>query len=157
MTEQTAAAITLERCAQDVMETIPLVMRFIRTEMRSRRAPSLSVHQFRVLTFLSRNPESPLTRVTEHLGVSRSTASALVDRLVRRQLVSRTEDPRERRCVMLTLTPTGIEHLQQARDATCARLAKVLAGLPSADLVHVAEGLTRLGAAFEEISASPRR
>ncbi|MDH3604619.1 MAG: MarR family transcriptional regulator [Candidatus Tectomicrobia bacterium] len=157
MKAQAATAITPERCAQDVMETIPLVMRFIRTEMRSRRAPSLSVPQFRVLTFLSRRPGAPLTRVTEHLGVSRSTASALVDRLVRRQLVSRAEDPQERRCVMLTLTPTGAQHLQQAREATCARLANVLAGLPPADLLHVADGLTRLGAAFEESSASPRR
>lgn len=153
MKGRTATTITPERCAQDVMETIPLVMRFIRTEMCSRRAPSLSVSQFRVLTFLSRNPGAPLTSITEHLGVSRSTASALVDRLVRRQLVSRTEDPQERRCVMLTLTSTGAQHLQQARDATCARLTKVLAGLPPADLRHVAEGLTRLGAAFEEISA----
>lgn len=157
MKEQATTAITPERCAQDVMETVPLVMRFIRTEMRSRRAPSLSVSQFRVLTFLSRNPGTPLTSVTDHLGVSRSTASALVDRLVRRQLVSRTEDPHERRCVMLTLTPTGVQHLQQARDATCARLTKVLAGLPTADLHHVVDGLTRLGAAFEEISSAPRR
>jgi hypothetical protein len=34
------------------METVPLVMRFIRTEMRSRRAPLLAVPQFRVLTLL---------------------------------------------------------------------------------------------------------
>jgi DNA-binding MarR family transcriptional regulator len=57
-----------------------------------------------MLTFPSRRPGAPLTSVAEHLGVSRSTASALVDRLVRRQLVSRTEDPQKRRCVMLTLT-----------------------------------------------------
>lgn len=157
MKAQAATAVNPERCAQDVMETIPLVMRFIRTEMRSRRAPSLSVPQFRVLTFLSRRPGAPLTSVSEHLGVSRSTASALVDRLVRRQLVSRTEDPQERRCVMLTLTPTGSQHLQQAREATCARLAKVLAGLPPADLLLVAEGLTRLGAAFEETRVSQSR
>jgi hypothetical protein len=50
---QTAPTLTPELCAQEVMETVPLVMRFIRKEMRSRRAPSLSVPQLRVLTFLS--------------------------------------------------------------------------------------------------------
>jgi DNA-binding MarR family transcriptional regulator len=150
---QAETAITPELCAREVMETVPLVMRFIRKETRSRRAPSLSVPQFRVLTFLSRTPGAPLSGVAEHLGVARSTASAIVDRLVRRRLVSRTVDPRERRCVVLTLTPTGAEHLQQAREAACAHLAKVLAGLSAADLLHVAEGLTLLGRAFKEIVA----
>jgi DNA-binding MarR family transcriptional regulator len=139
------------------METIPLVMRFIRKEMRSRRAPSLSVPQLRVLTFLHHVPGAPLASVTEHLGVSRSTASAIVDRLVRRKLVNRTEDPQERRCVVLTLTPAGVQHLQQAREATSTRLAKVLAGLSAADLLHVTAGLTMLRRAFEEITAARRR
>ena len=104
MQSQVAMASTPELCAREVMETVPLVMRFIRKEMRSRRAPSLSVPQFHVLTFLSCEPGAPLSSVAEHLGVTRSTASAIVDRLVRRKLVSRTAHPQERRCVVLTLT-----------------------------------------------------
>jgi DNA-binding MarR family transcriptional regulator len=148
MPPQPATALTPELCAHEVMETIPLVMRFIRKEMRSRRAPSLSVPQLRVLTFLNHAPGAPLASVTEHLGVSRSTASAIVDRLVRRRLVHRTADPQERRCVVLTLTPAGAQHLQQARHATCTRLAQVLASLSEADLLHITEGLTLLGNAF---------
>jgi DNA-binding MarR family transcriptional regulator len=157
MQSPTATMLTPELCAHEVMETIPLVMRFIRKEMRSRRAPSLSIPQLRVLTFLHHVPGAPLAGVTEHLGVSRSTASALVDRLVRRKLVNRTEDPQERRCVVLTLTPAGAQHLQQARDATCACLAQVLAGLSEADLLQVTEGLTLLGNAFKEMMTSRRR
>jgi DNA-binding MarR family transcriptional regulator len=151
MNPRKATTITPELCAREVMETVPLVMRFIRTEMRSRRAPSLSIPQFRVLTFLSRRPGAPLSSVAEHLGVTRSTASAIVDRLVRRNLVSRTEHPQERRCVVLMLTPAGAQHLQQAREAASARMAKVLAGLSATDLGRVAEGLTLLGKAFREI------
>jgi DNA-binding MarR family transcriptional regulator len=109
-----------------------------------------------VLTFLSHASGAPLASVTEHLGVSRSTASAIIDRLVRRKLVNRAEDPQERRCVVLTLTPAGEQHLQQARDATCTRLAKVLAGLSAADLLQVTEGLMLLGNAFKEMVASRR-
>lgn len=157
MKSQAAVAITPERCAREVMETVPLVMRFIRAEMRSRRAPSLSIPQFRVLTFLSRTPGAPLSAVAAHLGVARSTASATVDRLVRRKLVSRTAHPVERRCVVLTLTPAGAQHLQQAREAACARMAKVFAGLPSADLLRLTEGLTLLGNGFKEIIAERHR
>jgi DNA-binding MarR family transcriptional regulator len=157
MKSQAATAITPDLCAREVMETVPLVMRFIRTEMRSRRAPSLSVPQFRVLTFLSRRPGAALSSVAEHLGVARSTASAMVDRLVRRELVSRTTHPEERRSVVLTLTPAGAQHLQHARAAASARMAKVLAGLPAADLLQVTQGLTLLGRAFKEIAVRRQR
>jgi DNA-binding MarR family transcriptional regulator len=150
---QAVTEITPELCAREVMETVPLVMRFIRAEMRSRRAPSLSIPQFRVLTFLSRTPGAPLSAVAEHLGVARSTASAIVDRLVRRKLVSRTAHPVERRCVVLTLTTAGAEHFQQAREAASARMAKVFAGLSAADLLRVTEAVTLLGSAFKEITA----
>lgn len=146
---QPQPATTPENCAREVMEIVPLVMHCIRTEMRSRRSPALSVPQFRVLTFLSRRPGAPLASVAEHLGVARSTASAMVDRLVRRQLVNRTEDPQERRCVVLTLTPAGRQHLQQTRDAACAQMATVLAGLSATDLVRVTEGLMCLGSVFK--------
>ena len=157
MKARVATASTPELCAREVMETVPVVMRFIRMEMRSRRAPSLSVPQFRVLTFLSRRPGAPLSSVAEHLGVARSTASATVDRLVRRQLVSRTTHPEERRSVVLTLTPVGAQQLQQAREAAATQMAKVLAGLPAAELLQVTQGLTLLSHAFKEIAAPHHR
>jgi DNA-binding MarR family transcriptional regulator len=153
---QEALATAPELCAREVMDTVPLVMRFIRKEMRSRRAPSLSIPQFRVLTFLSRTPGAPLSSVAEHLGVTRSTASAIVDRLVRRKLVDRMKHPEERRSVVLTLTSAGAQHLQHAREAASGSMAKVLAGLPAGDLLQVTQGLTLLGRAFKEI-AVPRR
>jgi hypothetical protein len=70
MKAQAVTVITSNQCAREVMETVPLVMRFIHTEMRSRRAPLLSVPQFRVLTFLSGRPGAPLSSVAEHLGVA---------------------------------------------------------------------------------------
>ena len=157
MKSPASMTITPEQCVRDVMETVPVVMRFIRMEMRSRRAPSVSVPQFRVLAFLSRRPGAPLSGVAEHLGVTRSTASAIVDRLVRRKLVNRAVHPEERRSVVLTLTPAGAQHLQQARDAASARMAKVLAGLSAADLLQVTKGLTLLGSVFKEILVPRRR
>jgi DNA-binding MarR family transcriptional regulator len=143
--------ITAESCARDVMETIPLVMRFLRAEIRSRRAPSLSVPQFRVLAFLRREPGASLSHVAEHLGVARSTASAVVDRLVRRNLVRRAEHPQERRSVVLSLTTTGARQFAQARNAACATVAEVLAHLSAADLRSITAGLHILGSAFQDV------
>jgi DNA-binding MarR family transcriptional regulator len=142
--------ITPDACARFVMETVPMVMRFIRAEMRRRGASVLSVPQFRALNFLHRNPGACLFNVADHLGVTRPTASVIVDRLVRRGLLLRVEDPRERRRILLTLTPEGTRLLEQARSATRSRIAGVLAPLPGATLRRIAEGASLLGRAFTE-------
>ena len=135
------------------METVPAVMRFLRTEMRRHGTPFLSVPQFRVLGFLYRHPGASLSSAAEHLGVTCPTASVLVDRLVRRGLVDRTAYPQERRRIALTLTATGAQHLQQARDATRARVANLLAGLSAGELHKIEESVTLLGKVFTEAIA----
>jgi DNA-binding MarR family transcriptional regulator len=144
--------VTPNACARTVMETVPMVMRFIRGEMRRQRAPLLSVPQFRALAFLHRSPGACLFAVADHLGVSRPTASTIIDRLVRRGLVARGVDPRERRRIILTLTDTGARHLQRARKATRSSMADVLGPFPRATLHRIAEGVSLLGEAFKEAS-----
>ena len=126
-----------------------MVMRFIRGEMRRQSAPLLSVPQFRALAFLRRNAGACLFAVADHLGVSRPTASTVIDRLVRRGLVTRTVDPRERRRISLRLTRTGSRHLTAARKATRAWMATMLAGMPDDRLRTIAQGVALLGNAFK--------
>src|SRR4030095_202159 len=75
---------TADRCARDVMEIVPVVMRVIRAEMRLRGGRCASVPQLRALGLVHRHPGASLTEVAVHLGVTPATASVLVDRLVRR-------------------------------------------------------------------------
>ncbi|MCP6763038.1 MAG: MarR family transcriptional regulator [Fischerella sp. CENA71] len=145
--------ITSDQCATKLMETIPTIMQFFRAEMRRNASVlpvSLSIPQFRTLAFLDRHPGASVSPLAEHLGVSRPTASNLTDRLVQKNLVSRTEHPQERRHVVLTLTEVGKYHLQQARTMTSAKVAKLLATLPEEQLVSVADGLTVLSRLFLE-------
>ncbi|MBW4518527.1 MAG: MarR family transcriptional regulator [Scytolyngbya sp. HA4215-MV1] len=146
--EQSASSITPEQCAADLMEAIHPIMQFIRTEMRSERDPSLSVPQFRVLAFLSVHPDVSLSEVADHLGVTRATASALVDRLVKRGLVDRAEHPQERRHVMLRLTTIGNDQLQLMREITRSKIAKILADFSAEELAQMSSILCRLEQIF---------
>jgi DNA-binding MarR family transcriptional regulator len=137
-----------EQCARAVVETIPRVMRAIREETRRHGAPLLSIPQLRTLAFLARQPGACLLHLAENLGVSRPTASTLVDRLVRRGLITRTQDPRERRRVVLTLTPPGARHFRRARRAAHVWLATTLAHLSPEALRRISRGVTMLGEAF---------
>lgn len=136
--------MTPDLCAREVMEGVPLVMRFIRAEMRQQGKPVLSVSQFRALVFLNLSPGAPLREVADYVGVTRPTASALVDRLVRDGLVDRVHHPRQRRQIMLTLTSKGAQLLEQTRAATRSRLASLLADLSPAQVRKIGEGMALL-------------
>ena len=132
------------------METVPPVMRAIRDEVRRQGAPHFSIPQLRTLAFLHRRPGACLSHLAEHLGVSRPTASNLVERLLRRGMLTRATDPQERRRVILTLTPLGARHFQQARQSAQTRMATVLAGQSPTTLHRITEGMSLLDKTFRE-------
>jgi len=141
-----------EECAQAVMETVPKVMRAIREEMRRRGAPLLSIPQLRTLAYLHRHPGSCLFHVADHLGVTRPTASAIVELLVQRGLVTRTEDPRERRRVILRPTPLGTRLHQRVRQSTHVWMVTALSRLSPERLRQITQGVTLLAEPFKELA-----
>ncbi len=130
------------------MDTIHPIMQFIRVEMRSQRETSLSVPQFRVLAFLNAYPDSSLSDVAEHLGVTRATASTMTDRLVQRGLAHKSEDSQERRQIRLKLTPTGRDRLRAMQTATQHRIADLLGELSQEELSNIYTGLALLAQVF---------
>ncbi len=139
-----------EECAARVMETVPLLMRFIRADMRTHNAESLSIPQLRSLAFLSRNPGASLSEVAEHLGVTCATASTTIERLVQRNLVQRTDHPQERRRIVLNLTEEGKLLLQQSQQKTRVHIADILETLTPEEISHIQQGLTLLKSVFEQ-------
>jgi hypothetical protein len=82
---------TPDELAMLALETIPTVMRAIRTMMRAEGKKDLTVPQFRALGYIDRHRGASLKDVAEHLGIPMSGASRLVDKLVNRKLVTRTQ------------------------------------------------------------------
>jgi DNA-binding MarR family transcriptional regulator len=146
-----------EECAARVMETVPLLMRFIRADMRTHNADSLSIPQLRSLAYVNRNPGASLSEVAEHLGVTCATASSTIERLVQRHLVQRSDHPQERRRIVLNLTEEGKLLLKQSQEKTRAHIADILASLTLEEVSHIEEGLTLLKNVFEqtEIKKAP--
>jgi DNA-binding MarR family transcriptional regulator len=145
-----------ELCARQILEVVPRAMRLLREEMRQEAGVGLSVAQFRVLAFLGRNPGARLSAVAAFVGVADATASVMVERLVRRQLVARAGDPAERRCVMLALTPRGKAVVERAHAHTRERVAAQLGALAGAELAHLERGLAVLDRALNQTEAGSR-
>lgn len=137
-----------EECASLVMDVIPLVMRFLRAEMRRHAGGYLSVPQFRALAYLHRHPGATLSDVAEHLGIGLPAMSRLVDGLVERRLVSREAHPEDRRCVTLALTAEGQGVLEEVGERARVEVAKVLAPLAPMDRDVLRRGLLLLARSF---------
>jgi DNA-binding MarR family transcriptional regulator len=139
---------TIGACTRQVLEIVPQVMRQMRREMRKEAGRGLSVPQLRVLAFLGRCPGASLSAVADLAGVANATASAMIERLVRRRLVVRKADPDERRRVKLALTARGATLLERARGHARASVAGRLEALSDCELSMMARGLELLDRAL---------
>jgi DNA-binding MarR family transcriptional regulator len=137
---------TYSECACGVLDTVPMVMWAIRAEMRSHRTAGLSVPQFRTLAFLDQHGGASLSEAAEHLGLTLSSTSRLVDLLVERGLATRQEDANDRRRLVLHLTEPGRAVLAVVYTATQHYLEERLASLSPEQcaLVTAAMGYLRL-------------
>jgi DNA-binding MarR family transcriptional regulator len=142
-------------CAKQVVETVPIIMRLIRSGVRS-QGGGTSLPQLRVLGLLSRQPGASVSDVGAHLDVTIPTASALVDRMVKKHLVHRKEDPTERRRVVLTLTPEGKELLENSRNRTQSLVAHLLACETPEQLSKISEGLAILADAAQAFQSNKK-
>ena len=134
--------------AERLMEALSDATRRVRREMRKHSGQELTVPQFRALRYVQRHPGTDLTGVATHLGMSPSSASALVERLSRAGYVDRTTDPEERRRIRIDLSLFGTEAVDRAVLGTRSWLSGELQALSARerrDLEAALIVLTRLG------------
>jgi len=140
--------ITPEEAARELLEVVPIINREIRSEMRSRRSPDLTVPQFRTLAFVNRNVGTSLLEVANHLGLTPPSASRLVDGLIERSMITREDYPADRRRIRLTVTPRGQKILENSRRCTLAYLADKLSSIGAEDREVVFKAMKALQPIF---------
>jgi len=130
----------LDACTRRLMDTTPQIVQAIRVEMRHGRGSDISIPQFRALAFIQRMPDSSLSKLAEHLGLTLPSVSKLVDGLVKQGLIIRQESTEDRRRLTLELTQAGASIINSARTGAQANLAKKLDCLSNSELetIHAA-------------------
>lgn len=114
--------------------------------------PDLTMRQLYALVLLSARPRH-VGEVATLLGVTISSASGLIDRLVRARLVSRQPGEADRRIVICRLTGEGDAALRQFLEIGRLRLERLLTQLPVDDLLVVERALDVLMDAANHIIA----
>ena len=115
-------------CAQELLDTVPLVMRIIRAYMRGHRS-GLTVPQFRTLCYLEAADGSSLSATADYIGLSLPAMSRLVEGLVDKGMLRRRTCTDDRRHMKLSVTPGGEAAIRGARSLAHRQLAEVAARL----------------------------
>jgi len=105
--------------------------------------------QFIVLRALRKGPCN--TSFLAHmLGVTLSAVTALINRLHRMGLVTRQRHERDRRQVLITITPKGLKLLSKVEEKRNLLLALYLAKVSAEERIQLLELLQKAVALFEQ-------
>lgn len=101
-------ALTLAEFADNMNEIMPAVMKeFARRQANELYKGRITLPQFFILEFLSREQEATMTRLAQLMHVTTAAMTGIVDRLVRDGYAVRAHEPEDRRIIKVKLTAPG--------------------------------------------------
>lgn len=117
-------------------------------------ALDLTMAQAKLLYVVTAAGELTMSEIAQRLGVTISTASGAVDHLVGLGLISRNDDPANRRQVRVSTTTVGQDMLEQLRELSTRQLRALFDVLNDDDLA-VIERAARLMTRAVGMTSSP--
>ena len=120
-------------------------------------ALGLTMTQLRVLFILRAEDGLAARDLAERLGVTPSTLTRVMDRLVRHRLVRREPDDDDRRLVRHYLTPSGLDVRDELERTGRARMNEIFRHLTCEQLERVVSALRDLTAATDDAEAHAAR
>ncbi|MFK0244117.1 MarR family winged helix-turn-helix transcriptional regulator [Amycolatopsis azurea] len=135
----------------DAVLTASRLLVAISAESIESAGDAVTLPQFRLLVILQ--TRGPLRQVdlAEHLGVTSSTASRMVDRLVAVDMVDRQHSTVSRREIVLALTREGARVVRQVTTRRRKEIAKIVAKMPD----EARHGLVDVLTAFAQAGGEP--
>lgn len=118
---------------------------------------AITMPQAKVLHLVGTAREIRMSDLVARLGVSLSTVSGLVDRLVDHGYAARRDDPTDRRHVVVSITDAGEAFIERFRDLSVAHLRDLLLTLDPDALDTVRRALAILADAARTVQAAADR
>lgn len=109
----------------------------------------ITMAQAKLLYVLTAGGELSVSEIARRLGVTVSTASGAVDHLVGLGYLARSDDPANRRQVRVSVTPLGMQTLEQIRELSTAQLRALFVLVSDDDLAVIERGIRIMSDAVE--------
>jgi len=110
---------------------------------------SLTIAQVKSLFFISNGKEVNFRMLAAALKVTPSNVTGIIERLVEQGLVSRNENPDDRRMLILHLTPKGETLVASLRERRVSQMSIVLSKLAVEDLKTISLAFKILSQAID--------
>jgi len=105
---------------------------------------SLTIAQLKSLFFIADKGKTNFKKLADALGVTPPNVTGIVDRLVEHGLVSRTENPEDRRIMVLQITTKGRNLLHNLQQNRASHMANILEQLGQDELASLHRGMKSL-------------
>ncbi len=155
MSKPTAPSTTANKADVDEFVTAMLTASRVLVAVSARSLAdvedAVTLTQFRTLVVLDGHGEINLNRLADSLDVTPSTAMRMIDRLLTADLVTRRDNPTNRREVLLGLTETGSRLVRQVTAKRRKEITRIVRSMPS----HRRDDLIRALREFADAAGEP--
>jgi DNA-binding MarR family transcriptional regulator len=110
---------------------------------------NLTIPQLKSLFLIAREGSMNTKSLAKELGVTSPNVTGIIDRLVKQGLVSRQENPEDRRMLEIRVTDKGEAILASLREEMISSMSGLLARMSTEELSSVARALASLARAAE--------
>ena len=115
----------------------------------------LTMAQAKLLYVVMAAGELSLSEIAGRLRVTPSTASGAVDHLVGLGLLSRVEDPSNRRQIRVSLTPRGLKAIREISELGTRQMTALFQNVSDENLEVVQRAIRILSDAVDAMGADP--
>jgi len=110
---------------------------------------SLTIAQVKSMFFIYNEGTVNFRQLAAAMKVTPSNVTGIIDRLVEQALVTRTENPEDRRMLMLRLTDKGEILMSNLRERRVNQMSSILSRMTDIQLEAVAKGIATLAGIVE--------
>ena len=127
-----------------------IIYRVVKPSLGGLAKEQLTEVQLSCTKFVAVHTEPSVGEIADGLSISNAASAKLVDRLVRKKLLTREEDPQDRRVLKIKLTPRGNELLDDIQKIEAEQFTNIIERMSAEEIQALEFGLTSfLKAALE--------
>lgn len=120
----------LDQFAHEVIAIMPLLIReFARREDNELTQGKISCPQMVTLDHVTRHDRTTMSEIAKVLAIQTSSASVLVDRLIRGKMLARSRDEKDRRVVWIRATPKARQVMKRIMNQKRQSIKGIFGGL----------------------------
>ncbi len=144
----------IDSVAQNLFLALPIFRKRLLHMDVIQREFNVPLSHVQVMAMLHDNGPMNVSEISRRLGIAKPNITPLIDRLIADQFVERRRDEHDRRMVIVSICPLGVERLMEIRDMMQELVAEWAVTLSASELKELNESLrtiTRvLGATLQQ-------